>query len=143
MKSKAPLVLIEQVVMIVVFALTAAVCLRMFTMAELLSVKYAATDRAVLEAQNAAEALKGGRMDTYFSEHKAVGEEDVFMVLYDEDWNVTESIEKAEYYLQIILLDAESENLWKADIVVLAGEEELFRLTVAGQNTEVAEDDET
>ena len=103
MKSKAPLVLIEQVVMIVVFALTAAVCLRMFTMAELLSVKYAATDRAVLEAQNAAEALKGGRMDAYLSEHKAVGEEEVFMVLYDEDWNVTESTEKAAYYLQIIL----------------------------------------
>lgn len=143
MKSKAPLVLIEQVVMIVVFALTAAVCLRMFTLAEVLSVQYAATDRAVLEAQNAAEALKGERIQAYLFEHKAVGADDVFMIMYDENWEVTEDTERAVYYLQMIQIETGCTNLWKSDIVVLSGEKELFRLTVAGQKTGVAEDEET
>ena len=140
MRSKAPLVLIEQVIMILVFALTAALCLQMFTMADRLSVKYAATDRAVLEAQNAAEWMKQGQLTEYLSEYKAVGEKGAGMVLFDEDWQVTEYIEKAEYFLQIIEVQTEQENLWKAEIVVLAGEEELFRLSVAGQKTEVEED---
>ena len=140
MKSKAPLVLMEQVVMVLVFALTAALCLRMFVLADRLSVKYAATDRAVIEAQNAAEWLKQGRLSEYLEEHRAVGETEAKMVLFDEDWNVTGQMENAEYSLQILQVECTGETLWKAEIVVLSGDEELFRLTVAGQKTEVDED---
>ena len=90
--------------------------------------------------QNAAEWMKQGQLTEYLSEYKAVGEKGAGMVLFDEDWQVTEYIEKAEYFLQIIEVQTEQENLWKAEIVVLAGEEELFRLSVAGQKTEVEED---
>lgn len=139
MKSKAPLILMEQVVMVLVFALTAALCLRMFVLADRLSVKYAATDRAVIEAQNAAEWLKQGRLSEYLEEHRAVGETEAKMVLFDEDWNVTGQMENAEYFLQILSIDCEQDNLWKAEILVFAGENELFRLTIAGQKTEVDE----
>ncbi len=140
MRSKAPLVLMEQIVMVLVFALTAALCLRMFVLADRLSVKYAASDRAVLEAQNAAEWMKQGRLSDYLEEYRAVGESEAWLILFDEDWEVTGQIEKAEYFLQILQVECGQDALWKAEVLVLAGEEELFRLTVAGQKTEVEDD---
>lgn len=59
MKSKAPLVLMEQLVMVLVFALSAAVCLQVFALSGGLSRTCEARDRAVVIAQNAAETLKG------------------------------------------------------------------------------------
>ena len=58
MKSKAPLVLMEQLVMVLVFALSAAVCLQVFALSGSLSRTCEARDRAAVIAQNAAEALK-------------------------------------------------------------------------------------
>lgn len=60
MKSKASLFLMEQLVMVLVFALAAAVCLRLFAGAEQISVETARRDEAVTMAQNAAELLKAG-----------------------------------------------------------------------------------
>ena len=48
--------------------------------------------------------------------------------------------ENAEYFLQIIPVESERDTLWEAEIVVVSENEELFRLTVAGQKTEVDED---
>lgn len=59
MKSKTPLVLMEQLVMVLVFALAAALCLRCFVSADRISGKNALRDEAVLAAQTAAEAMKG------------------------------------------------------------------------------------
>lgn len=140
MKSKAPLALMEQIVMVLVFALTAALCLRMFVLADQLSRKYAATDRAVLEAQNAAEWLKQGQQDVYFEKMHAVDEPDAKMIFYDKNWEVTGFMEKADYILQVIYADSGICGLWKAEIVVFAGENELFRIPVTGQKAEVEED---
>ena len=60
MRSKAPLVLMEQLVMVLVFALAAAVCLRLFVGAENIAQETARRDEAVIVAQNAAELLKAG-----------------------------------------------------------------------------------
>ena len=58
MKSKASLVLMEQLVMLLVFALAAALCLRMFVLSDRKSLDFEARDYAVLEVQNAAETVK-------------------------------------------------------------------------------------
>ena len=65
MKSKAPLALMEMLVMILVFALAAALCLNIFVLADRRSETNAARDRAVLAAQTAAETVKscGGDME--------------------------------------------------------------------------------
>lgn len=60
MKSRASLVLMEQLLMVLVFALAAALCLRGFAKAEEISVRTARRDEAVWIAQNAAELLKAG-----------------------------------------------------------------------------------
>ena len=58
MRSKAPLALMEQLVMVLVFALAAALCVQAFVLSDQTSRRNEARDRAVLEAQNAAEELK-------------------------------------------------------------------------------------
>lgn len=58
MKSKASLVLMEQLVMVLVFALAAAMCLRLFAKADGISAEITRRDEAVVLAQSAAEMLK-------------------------------------------------------------------------------------
>lgn len=60
MKSRASLVLMEQLLMVLVFALASAVCLQLFVKADSLAQETARRDEAVVIAQNAAELLKGG-----------------------------------------------------------------------------------
>ena len=58
MKNKTHLMQMELLVMTVVFALAAAVCLRVFVFAQTLSATGEARDRGLLAAQTAAETLK-------------------------------------------------------------------------------------
>lgn len=58
MKSRAPLVLMELVVMVLVFALASALCLHAFVLARQLSDRSLLAGEALLLAQNAAETLK-------------------------------------------------------------------------------------
>lgn len=63
MKRKAPLVLMELVIALGVFALAAALCLQAFSLADKTSRQAETLDRAVLLAQNGAEAVKHCRGD--------------------------------------------------------------------------------
>lgn len=63
MKSKGTLVFMELLVMILVFALAAAVCLQVFAKAAEISARTAQLDEASILAQNAAEILKATQGD--------------------------------------------------------------------------------
>lgn len=58
MKSKSSLFLMEQLIMILVFALSAALCVGVFARANAISEEIARRDEALIIAQNAAEILK-------------------------------------------------------------------------------------
>lgn len=58
MKNKASLILMEQLVMILVFALAAAACLQAFVWADSMSRQIQQKDRAAVLCQNAAETVK-------------------------------------------------------------------------------------
>jgi len=58
MRNKATLVLIEQLVMVLVFALAAAICLQAFVRAEQISRQTELRTEAAFAAQNAAEMLQ-------------------------------------------------------------------------------------
>jgi len=68
MKNKASLLLMEQLVMILVFALAAALCLQVFAKAEAISTENARRDQAVVLAQNAAQLLQATAGDTEAAE---------------------------------------------------------------------------
>jgi len=59
MRNKAPLAMMEQLMMLLVFALAAALCLQAFVMADSMSEQNARKDAAIISVQNAAETVKG------------------------------------------------------------------------------------
>ena len=129
MRNKSILVLIEHMVMLLVFALAAAVCLRMFALSGKLSRTYEAKDRAVLAAQNAAELIKRNGIPGFAAQTGAKTDgENVWSVFYDENWEVA-SEESGKFVLNVI-----GTEMFRAEVVVsMDTGEELFCLPVAGQ----------
>lgn len=145
MRSKTPLALMEQVVMLLVFALAAALCIQVFVFSDQTSRYNETRDRAVLEAQNAAEALKCGD-GVYFSEMgAAINGNAGYVLAYDEEWKSVrvESDDDPDiaYQLMVFRTDSGDPYLWTAEVAVYTAEGQLlFSLPVAGQNKGVGGD---
>lgn len=71
MKNKSSLLLMEQLVMVLVFALAAALCLTAFVKADQISRETVRRDEAVLLAQNAAQVLKATSGDVELAMEEA------------------------------------------------------------------------
>lgn len=94
MRSKAPLLLMEQMVMLLVFALAAALCLQAFVKSDGLSGDSEDRDRAVTLCQEAAETIRwyGGDIVSRDAA-QALGyhyDKGVMYQEFDEDWNPVE-----------------------------------------------------
>lgn len=137
MRSKAPLAVMEQLVMLLVFALSAALCLQVFVFSSQTSRRNEARDRAMLEAQNAAEALKSGSSN-YFSEMSASVNGNVgYLIAYNANWQpVPADSSGIAYTLTTVETDSGLVYLWTAEVqVCTANGDQLAVLSVAGQNT--------
>ena len=115
MKNRTSLLLMEQLVMVLVFALAAAVCLLIFAQARNLSREAASTDEAVILAQNAAEVLKatGG------------------------DQKTAQALAEAPYRLDILPEDSGIPGFAQAQILVYGEETLLFALRTGWQEVDV------
>ena len=148
MRSKSPLALMEQVLMVLVFALAAALCLRVFAFSDRVSARNEAIDRAVLECQNAAETLKStGRPMAEAQKILAdrmggTMEQGLVQVCYDENWTVLPGdAAECAYVLEVQGIPAGVDGLAKANVCVAALEdisvggngERLFSIDVAWQ----------
>ena len=134
MRSKAPLVMMEQIIMVLIFALASALCVQMFVLAENLSKRTEAQNRAVVEVQNAAESIKAKGLEAYVQEKEAEQIKDGFMLFFDASWNRVSEQEQAVYHIKICPYNSDSEYVWSMDIVATEKDgEELFRVPVAGQ----------
>lgn len=111
MRNRASLVLMEQLVMVLVFALAAALCLQVFVRAEEISLETERRDEAVRIAQNAAQLLKAG------------GDEEETEI----------NLSGAGYVVQIQKLPAELPGLEQAKIAVFYETAELFSLITGYQ----------
>ena len=151
MKSKAPLVMMEQMVMILVFALAAALCLQAFVLSDSISRENQRRDRAVLLCQNLAEECKaagygqqeghplltegvtadGGEEGPYV-EQVLPGPASVFY--YDENGQPTE--DPAVYRLEAVWLPSEYAALNRGQVTAYDQQsgKELFSLVFAWQN---------
>ncbi len=125
MKSKSSLALMELVIMILVFAFTAAFCLMAFVWADTTSEEQVARDSAIIEAQNMAELLKN-------SHGKEI--EKAEAVYFDGNWEETDGENHWEYVLTVEPEKEEQEFLGGATVLVSDREqEEIFALTVKWQ----------
>ena len=124
-RSKAPLALMEQIIMIFVFALAAAVCLQAFVYSDTLSKKGEQRDLAVIRAQKLAEYCKAeqGNLDEVSWIFPATRKEDGLSVQYPE--------EKMRMYLRVI----QSDEYYEKAIISVEDEkgEEIFSIQTAWQ----------
>jgi len=151
MRSKAPLALMEQMVMLLVFALAAALCLQAFVKSDAISSRDEDRDRAVTLCQSVAEAVQHYHGDVEEAVNTVVGLSpayhvpsvvssnfDYCYVSLDKSWNPVEAgSAQGNYTLQIDvpapLLSPDVPGLGQTKVRVLSGEETLFELTFAWQ----------
>ena len=118
MRSKTPLVLMEQLVMVLVFAMAAAICLQVFGLSDRLSKENEARAEAALLAQNTAEELKSSYGEALLDWEEVDGR--YFM---EEDGD----------RVQVQTAETEISGLQKVRLQVLQEEEVLFEIPVAWQ----------
>ncbi len=140
MRSKAPLVLMEQMVMLLVFALAAALCLQAFVQSDAQSGRAQARDRAVVLCQSTAEVLRATGGDFEQAARLLGGDgagEDSLMIDYREDWTAADGTMR--YTLGACRVESGVPGLGKAEVWVRdeAEEDELFRIAVAWQEVNV------
>ena len=93
MKSKAPLLLMEQMIMLLVFALAAALCLQAFVQSDARSRRIQERDQAVNLVQNVAETARGrggGTESALTGAAEELGyhyEQGLLWQDFDADWN--------------------------------------------------------
>lgn len=132
MRSKTPLALMEQVIMVLVFALAAALCLRAFVLSDSTSRACEEQDRAVMAAQTVAEAVKLTRGDYAEAERMAEAALENVDVVYFHS-NHAETIPGA---MKIIITPAVSDTALLGLAEISAQNEmgdEILSLTVAWQ----------
>jgi len=136
MRSKAPLALMEQVVMVLVFALAAALCLRVFMFSNQMSERNKDIDHAVLLAQNTAEILKAcGGVEKAAEVTGGEIRQMMWSSYYDEDLNSIPDQESAYYEVNTLPENSGVEGLGQATVEVFrcGGNEPLFSIPVAWQ----------
>ena len=136
--NKTPLLLMEQMIMLLVFALTAVICLQAFVRADAWSKESAALDQAVILTQSAAETIRHyGGEDSHPLQKAAQTMEgdydpasDSFTVTYDEDWQPDPA---GVYILKASAVDSSLPGMGEAEIAMqdASQEKEIFRLKVA------------
>ena len=132
MKNKAFLSILEQICMILVFVIAAALCLRGFSLANKKSRDRDTLDMSVTAAQNTAEVLKSNKGDLSLCADVLSGSanEDTLTVLYDEDGHPTKDGDKEYFKLIAVKQEGEHPLTESALIRVISGDETVFELTV-------------
>ena len=129
MKNKAPLALMEQLIMLLVFALAAALCLQVFARSGSISRRCEEQAFAATAVQNVAETVKHHHGDL----SALTGDADQALIGYDARWQET-AVENAEYLILVTPEETPVTGLGKASVTArtCAGEE-LFAVAVCWQ----------
>ena len=138
MRARPPLALMEQLVMALVFALAAALCVQAFALSSRISRTGAARDRAVIEAQNAAERCKAEGFDAARLEGQLTGrtEQGVVYAHYDENWETVGYLAEYAYCLQVQNVPAQP-GIGKEEVRVSTADGEILsELFVAWQEVD-------
>ena len=111
MRNKASLFLMEQLIMLLVFALSAALCLGVFVRADRILQETGRRDEAVILAQNAAQILK-----------------------YTGDpQKALQMVDSGELALEILEVESSVSGFRQAEIVIFYENSEIFSLQTGWQ----------
>lgn len=137
MKSKAPLMLIEQLVLLLVFAVSAALCVQVFVRSDAISAESELRDRAVILVESTAETLRATSGDIGASAPDgAIARENGFILYYDKNGNTTPDETNAAYCLRADIIGPEIDGLGEAQVSVgytAPGKGDIFTVNVMWQ----------
>lgn len=124
--------MMEMILVILLFAVSAAVCMRIFAAADRAERRSSDISSAVMAAETAAEAYKARKGDLAQTAALTggVASEDALVVRYDESWR------KCVRGKERFVLRLERQAALAADIRVCEGDTELFAITVAVEAAE-------
>lgn len=137
MKNKSILSMMEQLVMILVFALSAALCMQVFVFSSQTSRRYALRDRMVLETQNLAETLKSTHGDFPAAAEEAGGiwDGESWVLYYDSEGKLTEGASSCR--IEVCRLETGQDAMGGAELTAYdENGGELFCLPIAWQEVE-------
>ena len=132
-KSKSSLFLMEFIITLLLFAVCAAICMKLFAAADTLSKKTEELNNAVACAQGFAEVMRGtdGTIDSIVKHYpeSVKGNEGFFEVFYDGDF-IECSYDEAKYVSDITLVPNGAIQNMEVKIVRLSDYEEIYSITV-------------
>lgn len=135
MKSKAPLVLMEQLIMLVVFSIAAAICVRAFVYSDQLSLQKQVRDQAIIQVQTLAETYKyyKGDVQKVIAEFGGDIDNDTFITYWNEQWQPCDE-SKSQYKIKITKQASNVTGLGKAEVLVYSIDDKvLFTFPLAWQ----------
>ena len=135
MKNKAPLSLMEQLCMLLVFALSAALCVQIYVLSDRISRYCETRGQAVTLVQNTAEKVKfcKGDADRYPELLGGEGNDEKWQLGYDENWEKV-PLEQACYRLVVASEDTGMASLGRSTVSAFSEKDgELFSVTVSWQ----------
>ncbi len=108
MKHKTSLVLIEQAVMLLILAVAAALCLRVFAWSDTRATENHSKDQALLQLQSAAEVLKDhhGDFAAAAQAHGGSVHNDTWQIAFDSTWTQTNAAQA--YLLRAVRQDTDA-----------------------------------
>lgn len=140
MSKKSHLVLIELMIMLLIFSLTAALCLQVFAWSSDEAENIENRDKAMLKAQTAAEIIKAFGGDFAEAAEELGGAysaaDDELVVCYTVDWECSEAADVAAYWQFRLTAkrDASDALLERAEISVESQDGEMiFQIPVCWQ----------
>ena len=105
-KSRTSLVLMELIITILFFSLASAVCVQLFVRTHLTSNETKKLNEAINITQSIAEVMNGtdGSLTSVQNHYpNAVGDDDYFVIYYDENFKETDDYENASYAADVTL----------------------------------------
>ena len=141
-ESKAPLVLMEQVIMVLVFALVSAVCIQAFALARTTSLRMTERDHAMKVSQTLAETVKSsvGDPEAVCKEIGGGIDGEQLFFYYDSDWKVVSTSADASF--RMVFEKEAGDGFCKYGRITVSdtdGEREIFSMRVAWQGAEANE----
>ena len=134
MKSRATLSLTEMLIMVMIFAMAAAACLKVFAWADARSAEIETTDFAVLQVSNAAEVMEQARGDYARAAALLEAEESAgggLQIRYDE--NRERCADGGAFRLVVLPVNSVVELMGEAQVSMMKGDTVIYSLTVCWQ----------
>jgi len=135
MNRRSVLPMMELMIMVLVFAISAGICVRCFVHADQLSKQQENKTEAVLVAQNAAELLKSSSGDMERAADRIGGfcDGNSWFIPMNASWEAIEAVEQAVFLLEVTRETEAALPLGTALLRVTAGDETLVEIRVAWQ----------